>query len=72
MTVAGPQQLDGLDPLTGWEAVASAGVYARMSPDTGHTGLGMRIDFDFLDGPGSLVVRKAFTLSLPENYRFRF
>ena len=72
MTVAGPQQLDGFDPLTGWEAVASAGVYARISPDTGHTGLGMRIDFDFRDGPGFLVVRKAFALSLPENYRFRF
>lgn len=64
--------LDGFDDISGWNRVVSEGARLELAQDTGYTGQGMRLDFDFRDGVGFAVVHKAYSLSLPENYEFRF
>jgi hypothetical protein len=65
-------RLDDFEQLTGWGALGSEGVQLQIAQDTGHTGMGMRVDFDFREGPGFIVVRKLFSISLPDNYAFSF
>ena len=37
---------EDFEDLSGWTATASEGVTVAIVQDTGHTGMGMRIDFD--------------------------
>jgi len=63
--------LDEFEDLLGWTATASDGARVEIARDAGHTGMGMRIDFDIGAG-GYVIVRKAFPISLPSNYAFKF
>jgi len=63
--------LDDFDELTGWSATASDGARVEIGRDTGHAGMSLRVDFD-LGGGGHVIARKAFPLSLPANYAFKF
>ena len=64
--------LDPFEDLSGWSAVASPGAEVEIAQDTGETGFGMRIDFDFHSRHGFVIARKEVALELPENYTFSF
>lgn len=65
--------LDDFDNLDGWSVTTSSGARLEIAQDTGRAGhRAMRLDFEFQDGTGYIIVRKAFQLRLPENYAFRF
>ncbi|CAI8861790.1 GH15 family glucan-1,4-alpha-glucosidase [Methylocaldum szegediense] len=64
--------LDDFETLSGWMTVAAEGAHAELTQDTGRTGMGMRLDFDFRGGTGYVTVRKKFSIPLPENYAFTF
>ena len=64
--------LDDFETLSGWTAVAAEGTHVELAQDTGRTGMGMRLDFDFRGGTGFVTVRKKFSIPLPENYAFTF
>ena len=64
--------LDDFEQLTGWTATASEGTHVWIAPETGRTGMGMRIGFDLNVGGGYVIVRKSFAVTLPENYAFSF
>lgn len=64
--------LDEFEESSGWTATASEGTEVWILQDTGHTGSGLRIGFDLNSGGGYVLVRKAFSLPLPENYAFSF
>ncbi len=68
---ASDRVLDDFETLTGWTATGSPGTVIEMAQDSGHDGMGMRIDFEFA-GNGFAFVRKEFKLSLPRNYAFSF
>src|SRR5262249_13435598 len=70
--VSGQIGQDDFEDLAGWSTDASQETSVEIARDTGHTGMGMRIDFDFHASGGFVIVRKAFPLSLPANYAFRF
>ncbi len=63
--------LDDFDELTGWTATASDGARVEIARDAGHAGMSLRIDFD-LGAGGYVIARKAFAISLPANYAFKF
>jgi len=65
------QTLDEFEDVSGWTASASDGSRVEIAQDTGHTGMGLRIDFE-LGGGGYVIVRKAMPLKLPANYSFKF
>jgi F5/8 type C domain len=67
-----PIVLDDFEQLDRWSVTASEGSSAWILPDTGHTGMGMHIGFDLHPANGFLIVRKAFSIPLPENYAFTF
>lgn len=65
--------LDEFDDLAGWSATASPGAKVEIARDQGRAGgMAMRLDFDFGGGGGYVIARKAFPLSLPANYAFKF
>jgi len=64
--------LDDFEDLAGWTATASEGTRVWITPEPGHTGMGMRIGFDLNSGGGYVIVRKEFSLPLPANYAFTF
>jgi hypothetical protein len=64
--------IDDFESLTDWTAVASPGVEVEIAQDTGASGFGMRVDFDFHGSHGFLIVRKPIKLELPKNYAFSF
>lgn len=71
--VASPQtMLDDFEDLSGWSAVASEGSTVWISQEPGQTGKAMRIGFDINVGGGYIIVRKNFTIPLPDNYAFTF
>ena len=67
-----PTVLDAFEDLTGWTAVTSKGARLEIAGDTGQTGAGMRLDFDFAAGRGFVIARKPFSLALPDNYALTF
>lgn len=69
---AAERTLDDFEELTGWTATGSSGTVIEIAQDTGHEGMGMRIDFDFAAGNGFAFVRKEFDLPLPSNFAFSF
>src|SRR2546425_2019913 len=64
--------LDDFADLAGWTAIASEGTHVWIARESDETGTGMRIGFDLNIGGGWVIVRKAFSLTLPENYAFSF
>ncbi|HEU0015993.1 MAG TPA: discoidin domain-containing protein [Longimicrobium sp.] len=64
--------LDDFERIEGWSAHPSEGVELRISQDSGFSGKGMRLDFDFRGGAGYAIARKAIPLDLPANYEFSF
>lgn len=64
--------LDEFGDISGWMAIASGQVQAKLSRDEGPGGGALRMDFDFKGGGGFAVARKEFTRRLPEAFAFRF
>jgi hypothetical protein len=64
--------LDDFEDLSGWHAITSGQARVDISPDQGHHGKAMRLDFDFQGGGGFVGARKPFSLTLPESYAFSF
>ncbi len=67
-----PVVMDDFEDLSGWTIATSPGARLEIAQDTGLTGRAMRLDFEFQDGAGYVVARKAFRLHLPNNFAFRF
>jgi hypothetical protein len=55
-----------------WSAHPSEGVELRIGQDSGFSGKAMRLDFDFHEGTGYAIARRAVPLDLPANYEFSF
>ena len=66
------QMLDDFEELKGWSTSSSEGASVEVAHDTGSTGMGLRLDFDFHGGGGYVILRKAFVINLPRNYAFTF
>src|SRR2546428_7263003 len=64
--------LDDFAELAGWTAIASEGTHVWIARESDELGTGMRIGFDVNTGGGYVIVRKSFSLTLPENYAFSF
>lgn len=64
--------LDDFENLGGWSALASPTARLEIAQDAGHTGRAMRLDFEFQDGTGWVIARKAFPMRLPDNFAFHF
>ena len=67
-----PIVLDDFEDLSGWRVTTSPGARLEIAQDAGLTGRAMRLDFEFEDGAGYVVARKAFPLRLLGNFAFRF
>lgn len=68
-----PAILSSFDSLDGWVATPSDGVEVTIRSESppGADGGALRIDYNFAKGSGFCVIRKAFPMSLPENYEFQ-
>ena len=66
------QTLDDFENPSGWMSAPSDGVVLNLSADSGHSGKGMRLDFDFQGHGGYAVARKTIQIELPANYAFTF
>ncbi len=66
------RRLDDCEDASSWRVIASDGVLARLSTDTGLAGDAIRLDYDFTAGSGFCVLRRELRLPLDENYRFSF
>ncbi|MBS1212734.1 MAG: putative discoidin domain protein [Proteobacteria bacterium] len=64
--------LDHFEDLQGWTTVAAPGAQASIASDEGYRGKGLRVDFDFRQGGGFIIVHKVLPVALPANYAFRF
>lgn len=69
---AADQILDQFDDLSGWSAAASPGTSVTLAADAGHTGGALRVDYDFHGSGGYVLVHKAFPLTTPDNFAFKF
>ncbi len=64
--------LDDFETLAGWRTESSEGARVEIAHDAGHTGMGLRLDFDFDAGGGFVFIHKDLPITLPENYSFSF
>ena len=66
--------LDDFEKIDGWSAVTSPTARLEIAQDAGRTGAGhaLRLDFEFQDGSGWVIARKAFPMRLPNNFSFHF
>ncbi len=64
--------VDDFESIEGWTATASEGAQVWIAQEPGHVGQALRIDFDLGNSNGYVIVRKAFSLSLPKNFAFTF
>jgi hypothetical protein len=65
--------LDDFTDISGWKTVAADGVRVELGQDDGPDGgKALRIDFDFSQTGGFVLVRKDAPLPLPANYAFRY
>ena len=69
---AQPVVLDDFESLNAWTVIPSDGVTASLQPTDGVDGKALKLDFDFRQGSGFCVVRRAVPRDLPANYRFSF
>jgi hypothetical protein len=70
--VAAPVVLDDFEQIGTWTSTASEGATAALSQDAGYTGSSLRVDFDLPRDGGWIIVRRAVSLSMPENYAFSY
>ncbi|MFN8650802.1 MAG: discoidin domain-containing protein [Gemmatimonadales bacterium] len=68
----GPRLVDGFESARAWSAHPADGVKASLHADRGHTGRGLRLDFDFQGHSGYAIARRALDLDLPANYSLSF
>ncbi|MBS1653250.1 MAG: discoidin domain-containing protein [Bacteroidetes bacterium] len=66
------KNLDNFDTKDGWNIIKSDAVDMKISTEKGHTGNGIRFDYDLLKGTGYGGIQKFFPLVLPENYEISF
>jgi hypothetical protein len=64
--------IDGFEAIEGWTATPSEGAQVWIAQEPGRAGQALRIDYDLGNGSGYVIVRKAFSLSLPKNFAFTF
>ncbi len=69
---AEPVVVDDFESLEAWTAIPSDGVTASLQATDGVDGKALKLDFDFRQGSGFCVVRRAVPRDLPANYRFSF
>ena len=55
-----------------WKASSSEGVELDIAQDKGHSGMAMRLDFDFHGRGGHTIARREVAMPLPANYQFSF
>ncbi len=64
--------LDDFETLDGWSTITSPSARLEIAQDAGRAGRAMRLDFEFQDGTGWVIARKAFAMRLPDNFAFHF
>src|SRR5207245_9679381 len=69
---AGRVVLGDFPDLAGWGAIGSEGTHVWIARESDDAGTGMRIGFDLNTAGGYVIVRKTFSLALPDNYAFSF
>lgn len=60
--------LDEFETKDGWSFIKSDGVELALSNEPGHSGQGVRFDYQFTKGTGYGGIQKKFPLELPDNY----
>ncbi len=66
-----PVLVDDFERPARWSAHPADGVELRIGSDAGVSGRALRLDVNFARGSGYAVARRAVSLDLPANYRFR-
>ena len=69
---AEPQVIDAFDDVSAWSAAPATGVHMELSADSGVSGGGLRVDFDFRGAGGWAAFRRDARVRLPENYEISF
>lgn len=69
--VAAIEVLDNFDAVTGWSTVPARGALVGVTRDRAPRGSALRIDFDFTQGGGEVIVHKRIPIALPENFAIR-
>lgn len=66
--------LDDFEELSDWNVTTSEGVDLEIAQDEGHTGMAMRLDFDFHNNNagGFVIAHKPLPISMPANFSFSF
>ncbi|HSK19136.1 MAG TPA: discoidin domain-containing protein [Longimicrobiales bacterium] len=69
---AAPHVIDAFDDVSAWSVAPATGVHMELSADSGVSGGGLRVDFDFRGGGGWAAFRRDVRVRLPENYEIGF
>ncbi len=64
--------LDDFGEVAAWQSIAPGRTHLAIAPAAGPTGRALRLDFDFGDGGGFVVARRACSPALPERYALSF
>ncbi len=64
--------LDNFESEEGWKIYKADGVAAEVSLAEGHSGKGIKFEYDFTKGTGYGGIQKIIPLDLPENFQFTF
>ncbi|MEO8604074.1 MAG: discoidin domain-containing protein [bacterium] len=64
--------VDDFADISRWHALAADGTGVELGQDDGPHGRALRIDFDFTERGGFVLVRQDRPVPLPANYAFRF
>ncbi len=67
-----PRVLDTFESLAPYDTVLSDGVSATITPAPGYEGQGARFAYNFHGGAGYASMRRALSLTFPENYEISF
>ena len=62
--------IDDFEQPGQWKASSAEGVELDIAQDKGHSGMAMRLDFDFHGGGGHAIARREVAMPLPANYQF--
>ncbi len=69
---AEPTLLDDFEDISGWTASASEGTKVWILQEPGVHGMALRVGWDLNSAGGYVLVRKTFSVPLPDNYAFTF
>lgn len=64
--------IDVFDSVSNWSAITAGAAKASVSTEKANQNSAMRIDFDFTQGGGEIMVHKTVPMTLPENYVITF